>query len=395
MLSFYIAAPQVENDRLSQRTRSAMRQAQKEGRYLGKAPIGYTNDRVNKLITVNKEKAEVVKFCYEAYAKGNYTCEEVRRMAKEKGLTLTKQGFIDLLRNPFYTGKIKIKAWGDEPERESIGLHQPIISESLFFDVQRILKGKKKPYKGYTKHDILHLSNNLICEECGMVMNGSRSKGNGGNYDYYHCQKKGGCGHRFRADLANESFNEYLKTFEPNTEVIELYNTMLEHKFRENAIETEKEKKALEKEIELTEQKMKAIDDKYFDSLSSPYRMTDEEYRNAKDRFANIKSDLVMRHATLVRMPTEYSKYMKYGVTLISNLSEYYSLSDLKAKKIILGSIFPEKLKFSKKNYRTTKLNDAFRLIVNTTKDLRKKQAGENSGLSTMALPSGLEPETL
>lgn len=50
MLAFYLAAPQVENDRLSLRTRAGMRQALKEGRWLWKAPFGYKNDKETKLI---------------------------------------------------------------------------------------------------------------------------------------------------------------------------------------------------------------------------------------------------------------------------------------------------------------------------------------------------------
>src|SRR5258706_11860016 len=43
MLAFYLAAPEVENDRRSLNTFFGMRRATKEGRYMGKAPIGYTN----------------------------------------------------------------------------------------------------------------------------------------------------------------------------------------------------------------------------------------------------------------------------------------------------------------------------------------------------------------
>lgn len=43
MLAFYLAAPEVENDRRALNTFHGMRRARKEGRWMGPAPIGYTN----------------------------------------------------------------------------------------------------------------------------------------------------------------------------------------------------------------------------------------------------------------------------------------------------------------------------------------------------------------
>jgi len=49
-----------------------------------------------------------------------------------------------LLRDPIYCGKIKVKAYRSEPEEIVTALHEPIISEELFFEVQNVLNGKKK-----------------------------------------------------------------------------------------------------------------------------------------------------------------------------------------------------------------------------------------------------------
>src|SRR6186713_3103690 len=43
MLAFYLAAPEVENDRRALNTFFGMRRAKKEGRYMGTAPAGYIN----------------------------------------------------------------------------------------------------------------------------------------------------------------------------------------------------------------------------------------------------------------------------------------------------------------------------------------------------------------
>src|ERR1700729_1969605 len=43
MLAFYLAAPEVENDRRALNVIAGMRRAKKEGRYMGLAPVGYVN----------------------------------------------------------------------------------------------------------------------------------------------------------------------------------------------------------------------------------------------------------------------------------------------------------------------------------------------------------------
>ncbi|WP_421941052.1 recombinase family protein [Pedobacter sp.] len=43
MLAFYLAAPEVENDRRALNTFHGMRRARKEGQWMGPAPIGYAN----------------------------------------------------------------------------------------------------------------------------------------------------------------------------------------------------------------------------------------------------------------------------------------------------------------------------------------------------------------
>ncbi len=43
MLAFYLAAPEVENDRRALNVTYGMRKARKEGRWMGKAPLGYAN----------------------------------------------------------------------------------------------------------------------------------------------------------------------------------------------------------------------------------------------------------------------------------------------------------------------------------------------------------------
>jgi hypothetical protein len=263
LLAIYLAAPQVENDRLSDRTKVGMNQALKQGKWLWKGPYGYKNMQqvidaktVNKYLDLVPAEAEHVRSSFELIETGLYSAEEVRRKMKEKGLTLTKQAFLNMLQNIFYTGKILIKAFKDEPEQIVNGIHQPIVSEETFQNVQMILNGKKKSYKGITKNEATPLVGRLYCHLCNKPMTGSGSKGNGGTYHYYHCQRKYGCKNAIAANLANKKFDEYLGGFQARPETLDLFRAILNDSFKSTGLDREIEKGKLKLEISQIEERL-------------------------------------------------------------------------------------------------------------------------------------------
>src|SRR5882757_11309891 len=65
MLAFYLAAPEVENDRRALNVIHGMRRARKEGRYMGLAPIGYinkTDEAGKKYIAPQEPQASVIRW---------------------------------------------------------------------------------------------------------------------------------------------------------------------------------------------------------------------------------------------------------------------------------------------------------------------------------------------
>ncbi|MFY9307989.1 MAG: recombinase family protein [Bacteroidia bacterium] len=228
MLAIYLATPEVENDRRALNVLSGMRKARKDGRWMASAPKGYKNtrDENNKKIIRPNADAPLIIWVFEELSKGVYNVFQLWKIAKDKGLNCCKNQFWNIIRNPVYCGKIVVPAYKDEKVSIVKGSHEPIISEDLFYTVQDILDGRKRnvPTKN-TRKEELPLRGFLICPKCGRLLTGSASKGNGGRYFYYHCQK--GCNERFKAIEANRLFVEELKKFEVNIEVINLYYKMM------------------------------------------------------------------------------------------------------------------------------------------------------------------------
>ncbi|RZM29217.1 MAG: recombinase family protein, partial [Pedobacter sp.] len=63
MLAFYLAAPEVENDRRALNVFHGMRRAKKEGRVMGIAPLGYSNkitETGKKYIAIKDDEASIM-----------------------------------------------------------------------------------------------------------------------------------------------------------------------------------------------------------------------------------------------------------------------------------------------------------------------------------------------
>src|ERR1051325_4013373 len=89
MLAFYLAAPEVENDRRALNTFHGMRRAKKEGRWMGTAPLGYINkisEDGHKFIAPKEPEASLLKWAFQQLANGTLAADQVRKEVNKKGL---------------------------------------------------------------------------------------------------------------------------------------------------------------------------------------------------------------------------------------------------------------------------------------------------------------------
>lgn len=393
MASIYFALPQVENERLSLRTISGMRQAVKQGRYIYTPPKGYKCNTVTKDIEIDEPIASIIRWAFLEYAKGIYTSEEVRKEANRKGLKVEKSTFLHILSNRTYTGKVFLKSYNNEPEQWLNGLHTPIIEENLFNRVQQVKNRKSKPHK-QGKEDIqnaLPLRGHLLCPDCGHKLTGGKAKGNGGKYPYYHCQpKKYNCKKRFPAKIAHSKLVEFLKGLEPKPEVINLFTAVLSDIFSNNDNDRLSQKKLIESQIEAIDKRIDTVANDYADG-----NLPVQEYKLLKDKFEDQKNKLVMIHTTFIKTPPNFDRYITYSTGLLQNISNYYMEAEPSIQNRLIGLIFPENLTFTGEEYKTEKTNETLALICSISKGLKEKSPAKIARLYNEAPPVGLEPTTL
>lgn len=229
MLAFYLAAPEVENDRRALNTFHGMRRARKEGRYMGLAPVGYVNKITadgRKYIAPEEPSATLLKWGFAELSKGVFNTEQVWKRARKKGLKCSKNAFWKAIRNPLYCGKIFVPKFQDEQSCFVRGQHEAIISEELFYKIQNVLNGRGREYRAKIQgHSKFPLRGLLICPRCGRKLTASTSKGRNNYYSYYHCSK--GCPHRISTEKLMDALQMELKKYVPRKEIWALFKKIL------------------------------------------------------------------------------------------------------------------------------------------------------------------------
>lgn len=394
MLAIYLAQPEVENDRRALNTFFGMRRARKEGRWMGKALVGYENkidERGNKYISPKEPSASIMKWVFEQFATGNYFIDEIWREAQSKGLDMGRKNFWKVIRNPVYCGKIAIPSYKEEEAHLVPGQHQPLISESLFNEVIDVLEGRKR--KNLVKIrsiDELPLRGFLICPKCGRTMSGSASKGKTRYIHYYHCNSK--CGVRFNAKFTNGKFVEMLKGYSLNPAVVPLYRVIITQTYDTVIGEGRNEVSAYKKQLNDYHTKITKARDLL---LNGDLDGTD--YKKIKTDCERQVSILEGKLMDLSGKTDGIGPLLDRALNNISNLPELYQSADSEHKRRIVSSMFPEKLTFDGEKHRTLRINEAIR-VFNSVKGIldqkKDRKSSEKFDLRSKVTPQGFEPWT-
>lgn len=386
----YMAIPQIENERRGLNTKGGMRRAKIAGRWMGKAPRGYSNSQRNgeKSIEPNAD-AEWIKWAFKELATGLYTIEDVRRQLQKKGFKITKSPFNKLVKNPAYIGKIKVAASKDEPEIMIDGNHEPIISEELFLSVQDILEGRKHTARPKQRKDEnFPLRGFLECPQCGNPLTASFSKGRSAKYGYYHCQQ--GCGERQKYEEVNDAFTSYLSNFSVEEEVLELYYLILQDVFDKEKKDKNKEAAHITGLMDSYNKKLDVLLDNFMEK-----RINQQDYERGKKLYGDELYRLQSQKQQLEFEQKDFMVMVQYSFGMLKDLGGYYEKSEIEVKHKILGSIFPEKLIYENGNYRTAEINSVIPLIcnnINSFGQIKEKRTAINNNPSLKVAYRGIEP---
>lgn len=229
MLAVYLAVPEAENTRRAQNTANGIRRAKLMGRYPNKAPIGFINLTLmdgKKTIAPKEPEADIIKWSFHQVAQNDHKISEIMIMANEKGLICSRSHFFRILRNPVYCGLISVKLNSSE-EQMIKGLHESLISESLFYQVQSIINTKRKTTsKKDDLKELFFLRGFLTCPVCDRKLSGSIAQGSSKKYPYYHCHDR--CRTRINAVFLNDCYQNKLQQLILSNNTIDLFKCILQ-----------------------------------------------------------------------------------------------------------------------------------------------------------------------
>ena len=199
-IQLVIARNFIEN--LREEVRKGMREKAEQGIYPSHAPFGYRNNKLQRTIEVDPEKAPILKRMFELYATGQYSLARLGKLVSEEfGIRHPKSYLERILKNPFYIG---LFVWEGKTYK---GTHTPLVGNELFERVQAGFRGHHKPK--YRKHEFAY-SGLLRCAYDDCMVTAELKKG---KYAYYHCTGyRGKCElPYFREEELGERLGEVLK----------------------------------------------------------------------------------------------------------------------------------------------------------------------------------------
>ena len=236
------AFAQYFSDALSGHTKKGMKERAQQGLFNGEPPFGYERcdsdciglDEDHPGCHQVPEKAARVLEVFERYAtatesmstlanwlnaqgcrtNGKRRAEVLGELVEVDGRLFTHWSIRDILKNPFYTGKVRHK------EQLFDGRHRPIVGQKLFDDVQdRMKKNRSRRSVTVSRKSLNpHLLTGLLrCHECGTTV-WSQAQGRGSG-TYYKSPDKGvdlGCrfkGRSFAGRIFDEQANTLFSSF--------------------------------------------------------------------------------------------------------------------------------------------------------------------------------------
>ena len=384
---------EIESDKISIRVKASNYEFAKEGAFLNRVPRGYNREVITGRASMKpNDFAHTIQTAFQLFSEGIYSTEALRKKLELKNVS--KQGFINILRNKIYAGYVKVPAFKGQPAYWTKGLHEPIISSALYEKVQGVLNGKRPtPIKASTKENQFFLRGHIICPLCHHSYTASKSKGRKQHYAYYHCDSKYACNQRYKKEDIETAMIDILAQFEVKKSVEKVYHNILQTVIGDNTKYATRRINSLQADLDaLTEKICKnqdlliegKISDVTFNSINNRY-MQEQQVLEAELKQAKAKPD----GETL----TQFDK----GATFVKSLTKLMLSANNEDKSLVIGSIFPENLIFHKGEYRTAKINNFVLLICPNIKGLgllEKEKAVISDGLTSFAPPLGLEPRT-
>jgi len=265
------------------------------------SPFGYFYDKIKKRLEIVPEEAEIVRSIFTKYLSGLSTQKIAGELYKQKIQTRSGGSFSSslvrkILRNKIHIGKLVWNAHHYDRKQKTVngyryvkndpsqvieaqGLHEAIVSEDVFYQVQTILDRNRKGSFARKRLREYPLSGVITCVKCGYGYLGASNVKNhktGEKRPYYRCSSRAKhdikCGNGdVRAELLETRVFEILDTLFSSEGVSkERMRNLVMDQCRERATDqVSRELEQLKEQLKNCQLKQSKLTDTYLESMIS------------------------------------------------------------------------------------------------------------------------------
>jgi site-specific DNA recombinase len=282
---------ELDNNIRAERTRDGMRTALARGKWTFQAPIGYRND--GGFLRIDPVQGPLVAQAFEMYATGSHTKSRILDRLNRRGFRsnrnrpLSPQTFDNLLRNPFYAGRIV--AMGVEAR----GDFQALVSQDVFERVQNVLRGKAtQPMSRRKTAPDFPLRGFIRCSHCGRPLTASWSKSrSGARYAYYRCPSSR-CHNSIPRIRLEDKFAGLLAQLQPNREMAQLFTEILRDIWKSQQSERLAAARTIEARLENLKSRQRRLLEAFVHERAIDRQTYEEEKRRSDDEMGQLQDDL-------------------------------------------------------------------------------------------------------
>lgn len=325
-----------------------MKQAVAEGRYVWKAPLGYSNVRVDGKSTIApNNNAYIVQDAFDYFLNQNCSVHAVLRFVTSKyNIKLSRSRIYTLLKNPIYVGKI------DKFGYIVDGSFSGIISIQKFNQVQEKLSNKKKrrAYKIVNPDFPLR---RFIKTNTGKAITGCWCKGNRRKYAYYRLPNNG---KMYSKGEIESLFIHHLNSYGINENHFEHFETLVKSLVVAKANEVERNKDTIAQQKQKLVTKRKELITKNLDGFIDD-EILKEQLTICNERINQIEFELQKQEEQV-----DAKLILAFAKLFLTNPGEYWKSLSPQGKELFQWFAFPAGIHFDENFFQTTKIASIFKV---------------------------------
>ena len=324
---------------LSQETKKGMYKKAEQGyTVFGQVLLGYKKSGVG-LRELDPMTAPLIKRCFELYATGKYTLEELADEMCKKGLRTHNGKKLEytkisrILNDKYYMGIIQIK------DKVFKGKHPAIVSVKVFNKVQDVLQRRFTPHTNINDYKFKQI---LTCGLCGRTLKAMTSKH---KYSYYYCRNRECQAKSYSEDVVEEKLLKEVDKIKFNKQETSQLLKIAKDLKRSYVLELEQMNNTLKLQITNCNDRLSNLTDHLLDGT-----IDKEIYEQKRTQFTIEKNTLESEINDFQRTNEASFSKIEELTKLLSNPSYAYKVANhenkanLIKKMIKVIKLFPERV---------------------------------------------------